>query len=216
MARIRTLFEPEAVPFDCLRFERAFWENGFELVAGVDEVGRGCLAGPVVACAVILPEEKTIHGVKDSKALTPKARERLAEEIKNQAIAWSVGIVGPEEIDAINILNASLKAMRIAVCGLNPGPDALLVDGNQPFETSLPLKTIPKGDTLSHSIAAASIIAKVYRDSLMVEYHARYPAYGFSTNKGYPTRGHREAISRFGPCPIHRKSFKGVRGAGDA
>ena len=210
MAMARALLDPGAVATDCLRFERIFWAHGLKLVAGVDEVGRGCLAGPVVACAVILPEGEVIQGVRDSKALGPKARERLSEEIKRRAIAWSIGVVGPDEIDAINILNASLKAMSIAVSGLDPRPDALLVDGNQPFETHLPLKTVPKGDRLSHSISAASIVAKVYRDALMVKYHARYPAYNFSNNKGYPTRDHREALGRLGPCPIHRRSFRGV------
>ena len=193
-----------------MRFERAFWEAGLEYVAGVDEVGRGPLAGPVVACAVILPKGAIIEGVCDSKALSPKRREELAETIKRKALSWALGVIEPQEIDKINILRASLKAMGIAVKGLRPQPHALLIDGNQPIETGLPQRAIPRGDSLSHTISCASIIAKVHRDALMVHYHALYPVYNFLKNKGYPTKDHREAILRHGPCPIHRRSFKGV------
>jgi len=202
--------EPEREPVDCLMFERMFWTRGLEYVAGVDEAGRGCLAGPVVACAVILPKGEIIPGIADSKSLSPKRREELAREIKMRAISWSIGVTGPQEIDEINILQASLKAMRMAVEELDPKPAAILVDGNQPLQCDILLKTVPKGDRLSHTISAASIIAKVYRDALMVEYHEKYPSYNFFKNKGYPTREHKEALARMGPCPIHRRSFKGV------
>lgn len=187
-----------------------FWTRGLDYVAGVDEAGRGCLAGPVVACAVILPKGEIIPGIADSKSLSPKRREELAHEIKMRAISWSIGVTGPQEIDEINILQASLKAMRMAVEELELRPDAILVDGNQPLQCDILLKAVPKGDRLSHTISAASIIAKVHRDALMVEYHEKYPSYNFFKNKGYPTREHKEALARMGPCPIHRRSFKGV------
>ena len=213
MARPKGLFGPgEGERPDVFRFERLFWSKGLTLVAGVDEVGRGCLAGPVVACAVILPVDCIIPGVDDSKALSPVEREGLARQIKEKAVSWAIGVVGPGDIDQLNILRASLKAMKMAVEALDPPPHALLVDGNQPFKSAVPLKAIPKGDVLSHTISAASIVAKVYRDALMVEYHSQYPQYNFAQHKGYPTKGHKEALSRYGPCPIHRMSFKGVRG----
>ena len=204
------LLEPEREPLDCLRLERMFWTRGLDYVAGVDEAGRGCLAGPVVACAVILPKGELIPGIADSKSLSPKRREELAREIKMRAISWSIGVTSPQEIDEINILQASLKAMRMAVEELELRPDAILVDGNQPLQCDILLKAVPKGDRLSHTISAASIIAKVYRDALMVEYHEKYPSYNFFKNKGYPTKDHKEALAHIGPCPIHRRSFKGV------
>ncbi|OCC15709.1 Ribonuclease HII [Dissulfuribacter thermophilus] len=204
------LFEAKSQCPDRLRFERLFWDQGLELVAGVDEVGRGCLAGPVVACAVVLPKGEIIEGIDDSKALSAKAREHLSVEIKKRAVAWSVKEIGPDDIDSLNILQASLKAMSLAVEALKPTPHAVLVDGNQPFPCQLPLRTIPKGDSLSQSVSAASIIAKVHRDQIMERLHNLYPHYNFFKNKGYPTKEHREALRRFGPCPIHRRSFRGV------
>ena len=213
MPRPRVLLEPGAgEDRDFFRFERLFWSRGWRLVAGVDEAGRGCLAGPVVACAVILPRECVIPGVNDSKALSPAVREGLSKVIKEKAISWAIGVVGPKEIDRSNILRASLKAMKMAVEALNPPPDAILVDGNQTFESSVPQKAIPKGDLLSHTISAASIVAKVHRDALMLEYHHQYPHYNFAQHKGYPTKIHKEALKLYGPSPIHRRSFKGVSG----
>jgi len=204
------LFKTPHPERDRLYYERIFWDQGLDLVAGVDEVGRGCLAGPVVACAVILPKGLVIDGVRDSKALSPKKREQLFYELKDRAVAWSIKVVSPEEIDRINILQASLRAMSLAVEGLTPRPQAVLVDGNQPFQGFYLQKTIPKGDALSQSIAAASILAKVYRDRIMEGLHLQYPHYAFSRNKGYPTKEHREAIKRYGATPVHRKTFHGV------
>ncbi len=181
-----------------------------KIVAGVDEAGRGCLAGPVVAGAVILDENRPIQGLKDSKKLSAKRREELFEEITEKALAYSVGITGPGKIDQINILQAALLAMEKAVLTLRKKPDCVLIDGNS--KTSLPIeqKAIIKGDSKCASIAAASILAKVTRDRMMVEIESEYPEYGFSIHKGYPTRQHLEALEKHGPCPIHRKSFKGV------
>ncbi len=179
-------------------------------MAGVDEAGRGCLAGPVVAGAVILDEKRPIHGLGDSKALSEKRRNELFVEIRENALAYSVGITGPAQIDRINILQASLLAMEKAVLALEEKPDCLLIDGNS--KTSLPIrqKTIVKGDSKCASIAAASIVAKVTRDRIMTEIERKYPGYGFSRHKGYPTKTHFDALRSLGPCPIHRKSFKGV------
>jgi ribonuclease HII len=178
--------------------------------AGVDEAGRGPLAGPVVAAAVILPEECEINGLNDSKKLSPQKREILFDQIKRLAVSIGVGIVEPEEIDRINILRATLLAMEIAVKDLKPQPDSLLIDGNIPTSLLIPQETVVNGDSICYSIAAASIIAKVTRDSIMDDYHNIHPEYNFKKHKGYPTKEHLEALRKFGPCPIHRKTFRGV------
>jgi len=181
-----------------------------KVVAGVDEAGRGCLAGPVVAGAVILDENQPIHGLRDSKTLSEKKRNEFFEQIQEKALAYSVGITEAEEIDRINILQAALLAMEKAVLILHERPDCILIDGNS--RTSLPIeqKAIVKGDSRCACIAAASIVAKVTRDRIMTEIERKYPGYGFSRHKGYPTKEHFAALKNLGPCPIHRKSFKGV------
>ncbi len=197
---------------DTLWFEKMMWRQGLEPVVGLDEAGRGCLAGPVVAAAVILRDKSPIKGVTDSKLLSPLRRQQLAELIKSEALAWSVAQVEASQIDKINILQASLQAMAMAVETLSTRPAVLLVDGNQSIPHPLPQKTVIKGDLRSASIAAASILAKVHRDRLMEEYDSRFPGYGFKSHKGYGTKAHLEAIRSLGPCPIHRLSFKGVKG----
>lgn len=196
---------------DLLYFERILWDHDLDPVAGLDEVGRGCLAGPVVAAAVILSPDIHLPGVRDSKLLSSKQRKVLNRAIREKAWAFSVAQVESDEIDRINILKASLKAMAQAVDNLVLRPRALLVDGNQPIPHILPQKTLVKGDQRSLSVAAASIVAKVFRDSLMEEMHRNYPHYNFACNKGYATSEHRKAIRLYGCCPIHRKTFKGVR-----
>lgn len=196
---------------DLLYFEHSLWDQGLDPVAGLDEVGRGCLAGPVVAAAVILSPDVHLAGVWDSKALSAKQRKVLDLAIREKALAVSVSQVESAEIDRINILEASLRAMALAVDDLDLRPMALLVDGNQPIPHILPQRTLIKGDQRSLSVAAASIVAKVFRDSLMEEMHQHYSHYNFAGNKGYPTSEHREAIRLHGCCPIHRKTFKGVR-----
>jgi len=191
-------------------FEKKSIEKGFATVAGIDEAGRGPLAGPVVSAAVILPSSFPVSDVKDSKKLTPKKRADLYEKIYEHAISIGIGIVDSIEIDRINILKASLMSMAMSVDNLNPQPDYLLIDGKFKIQSVLPQEPIVKGDSLSISIAAASIVAKVTRDRMMEIYHLYYPHFGFSQHKGYPTRAHKEAIREFGPCPIHRRSFKGV------
>lgn len=190
-------------------YEKRIWELK-KILAGVDEAGRGPLAGPVVAAAVILPEGCEIDGLNDSKKLSAEKRESLFHQIKSLAIVTGIGIVEPEEIDRINILRATLLAMEIAVKNLSPQPDYLLIDGNTRTSLLIPQQTVVKGDSRCCSIAAASIIAKVIRDSIMDDYHKIYPEYNFKKHKGYPTKEHFEALRRFGPCPIHRKTFKGV------
>lgn len=179
------------------------------LEAGLDEAGRGCLAGPVVAAAVILPEGFTHPVLTDSKKLNEKKRNQLRSVVKAEALAWGVGVVSPERIDEINILNASFEAMRLAVAQLKPQPEALLVDGNRfrPAEMTIPYTCMIKGDSRFLNIAAASILAKTRRDELMVELGLKYPAYNWSRNKGYPTAEHRAAIVANGPTPWHRMSF---------
>jgi ribonuclease HII len=191
-------------------FEHRARSRGFRAVAGVDEAGRGPLAGPVVSAAAILPPDFSVAGVNDSKKLTAARRDRLFDEIGRHAVRVAVGIVEAEEIDRINILRAALKSMALAVEGLANPADYLLVDGNFPIPLDLPQEALTGGDGRSISIAAASIVAKVTRDRLMVRYDARYPEYGFARHKGYGTVAHREAIRRHGPCPIHRRTFKGV------
>jgi ribonuclease HII len=192
-------------------FENRAVSEGFRLIAGVDEVGRGCLAGAVVAAACILDLTKPLPaGLNDSKKLTEKWREAIAEELKENVIAFSIGQVEADEIDRINILQATKKAMRLAIEKLTPNADFLLIDAVQLKEINLPQKAIIKGDAISASIAAASILAKTYRDNLMREMCKVYPQYGFSKHVGYGTRAHFEALRQYGACPLHRKSFKGV------
>ena len=186
-------------------FEREY--DGCSLICGVDEAGRGPLAGPVAAGAVILPKDCTILYLNDSKKLSEKRREELFWEIREKAVSYSVGIVGPERIDEINILQATYEAMRQAVSGLGVVPDLLLNDAVTIPELAIPQVPIIKGDAKSVSIAAASILAKVTRDHLMEEYDRQFPQYGFAKHKGYGTAAHVAAIREFGPCPIHRRSF---------
>ncbi len=191
-------------------FERQAYDEGYQMVAGMDEVGRGCLAGPVLACCLIFPREISLHelfGVNDSKKLSEKKREQLFSVI-TACSSFGIGMVDEETIDQINILQASHRAMNIAAAALDKVPDCVLVDGSMTV-TGLEIfhKPIIKGDGLSLSIAAASIVAKVTRDRLMQEYHKQYPQYGFDQNKGYGTKAHMAALERFGPCPIHRRSF---------
>ena len=189
--------------------EKRIWANG-KTPAGVDEAGRGPLAGPVVAAAVILPESFTIVGLDDSKKLTHLQRVKILDLIITYAVDLAVGIVDHEAIDSINILRASLRAMEIAVNNLGRKPDFLLIDGNQRTSLLIPQETVIRGDSRCCSIAAASIVAKVRRDEIMDEYHELYPEYNFRSHKGYPTKEHLEAIRKHGPCPIHRRSFRGV------
>jgi ribonuclease HII len=192
-------------------FEKKATAKGYQEIAGIDEAGRGPLAGPVVSAAVILPKNFSVADVVDSKKLTIKKRVRLYEEIYTHAVSVGVGIVDSVEIDRINILQASLLAMSMAAGNLRPQPEYLLIDGTFSISSELPQKPIVKGDALSISIAAASIVAKVTRDRLMEEYHKYYPQFGFFQHKGYPTRAHKEAIRKFGYCPIHRQTFRGVK-----
>jgi ribonuclease HII len=195
----------------CTAFEDEARACGFRLIAGVDEVGRGALAGPVVAAAVILdPERPLPDGLDDSKKLTALQRERITNEILQTALAFAVGQVEPEEIDRINILQASRLAMIEALKQLDPCADYVLIDAVQLKEAELPQKAIIHGDSISASIAAASVIAKTYRDALMRAFHEVYPTYNFAKHVGYSTREHLDALRLHGPCRIHRKSFHGV------
>lgn len=196
---------------DLWYFEKEATQKGYRAIAGIDEAGRGPLAGPVVSAAVILPTAFHDPDITDSKQLSPQKRERLFVIIYARAVSVGIGIVDPVVIDRINILQASLLAMAMAVKNLAPQPDHLLIDGTFPIPSDLSQQPIPKGDALSISIAAASIIAKVSRDRLMQKYHHYYPQFDFPKHKGYPTRAHKEAIRKFGCCPIHRRSFKGVK-----
>ncbi len=189
------------------RFEEALQNAGVSLIAGVDEVGRGPLAGPVAAAAVILPPNCGILGIDDSKRLSPRQRERLAQEIRSRALCWSVGWCDSERIDRVNILQATLEAMRLALRGLSVRPEHVLVDALTLPDLGIPQTAIVRGDSLSESIAAASILAKVARDEKMQEYHRLYPGYAFDRNKGYGTRTHFEGLDQLGLCPIHRRSF---------
>ena len=194
-----------------LDFENLAAREGFRFIAGVDEVGRGCLAGAVVAAAVILDLSKPLpDGLNDSKKLTAKNRERLDGEIRQNCLAYAIAQVEAEEIDRINILQATKKAMRVAIENLQPKPDFLLVDAVELKEIKLPQKAIIRGDAVSASIAAASIIAKTYRDNLMRQLDKIYPAYGFAKHVGYGTKAHFEALRAHGACPLHRRSFRGV------
>ncbi|MGC2236582.1 MAG: ribonuclease HII [Pyrinomonadaceae bacterium] len=192
-------------------FEKQAIADGYSFIAGIDEVGRGCLAGAVVAAACILDLSRPLpEGLNDSKKLTAKKREQIAEELKQSAVAFSIAQIEAEEIDRINILQATKKAMRLAVEALQPKADFLLIDAVQLKEISLPQKSIIKGDAVSASIAAASILAKTYRDNLMRELDKTFPEYGFAKHVGYGTKAHFEAIRKHGACPLHRKSFRGV------
>ncbi|MCE2393336.1 ribonuclease HII [Candidatus Poribacteria bacterium] len=195
-------------PTEIQQFEQTLRQQGYQRIAGIDEAGRGALAGPVVAAAVILPTDCQLSGVTDSKQLTPKKRAGLFDEIHRTAVAVGVGCVDNKEIDQINILQATMIAMAQAIVQITPAPDYALVDGTHLPAISLPARAIPKGDTLIQSIAAASIIAKVTRDRLMIELNETYSGYGFRAHKGYGTLLHRQAIAQLGPCPIHRRSFK--------
>ena len=196
---------------DTFSFERDLARQGKVLVAGVDEAGRGPLAGPVVAASVILPPDCPYEQFKDSKKLTPGAREKLYGELWEINAMIGVGVVSAAGIDRINILQASLLAMKRATLLLPLKPDYLLVDGKFPVPITIPQQALIKGETKSASIAAASIIAKVTRDELMQKFHLEFPVYNFHKHKGYPTVMHRRAIQNHGPCEIHRKTFKGVR-----
>lgn len=203
--------EPATVYEDWFRrtlFERRATGRGYTLIAGVDEAGRGPLAGPVAAAAVILPRDMVLPGVDDSKRLSPNRRERLALEIRETAVAWHVAMVDVEFIDTHNIARATFHAMRLAVEGLDPSADYLLVDGFRIPDLSQAQEGIVGGDRLSVSVGAASILAKVARDAIMDGLALRYPGYGFENHKGYPTRSHREAIRALGPTPEHRRSFR--------
>ena len=181
------------------------------LLAGVDEAGRGPLAGPVCAAAVILDPQRPIPGIDDSKKLSGARREALETEIQERALAWSIAWASAAEIDRLNILQASLLAMRRAVAALDPRPGRVLVDGNQTTDFGCPVQAVVGGDGLIPAIGAASILAKVCRDRLMVQLDQDYPGYGFAGHKGYPTASHREALRRLGPCPEHRMTFAPVR-----
>ena len=184
--------------------------QGYDLVAGVDEVGRGPLAGPVVAAAVLLDPQRIPPGLDDSKRLSPRRREELAPQIKATALGWGLGSCSPLEVDRLNIHRASLLAMQKAVEVLPRRPDFLLIDGRHLLALDLPQRAVVGGDGLLPSVAAASILAKVHRDAIMQEEHRRYPEYNFAANKGYGTAEHRRALALHGPCPLHRRSFRPV------
>ena len=192
-------------------YENDLLKNGSTFICGCDEAGRGPLAGPVVASAVILNPKDIIEGLNDSKQLSEKTREDLYIKIKEHAFAYGISIISPEEIDEINIYQASKLAMLQAIKALNLKPDFILSDAMPLHEANIPFLAIVKGDTLSASIAAASILAKVTRDRLMVEYSKQYPNYGFEKHKGYPTKAHIEALNRYGITPIHRLTYEPVK-----
>ena len=193
---------------DLWNYEHAAFEEGYRLVCGVDEAGRGPLAGPVCAAAVILPPDLEIEGLNDSKKLTDKRRRALYDIITEQALAYGIAFASEQEIDEINILQATFLAMRRAVDQLKQQPELALVDGNRaPDFGAVPVKTIIKGDSLSANIAAASVLAKVTRDRFMEEQDALYPQYGFAVHKGYGTQAHYAALREYGACPIHRRTF---------
>jgi len=191
-------------------YEKKLWSGNFSLVAGIDEVGRGPLAGPVVAAAVILDPLQIIEDLQDSKKISPVKRENLLPEILDKSISVSIASIGPRQIERMNILNASLEAMRVTVSRLKFKPDFLLIDGNKMVDSKIPQKPIVKGDSVSASIAAASIVAKVCRDRVMVRMNSHYPGYGFERHKGYPTKEHLLCIQAKGASKIHRRTFNGV------
>lgn len=188
-------------------YERELINRGFKYICGVDEVGRGPLAGPVVCAAVIMPFDRIVEGVDDSKKLSPKKREILSEKILKVAVACHISLVEPQVIDEINILEATKLCMKNAIEGLSVPADFVLTDGNMTLDISVPQQSIVRGDAKSYTIGAASIVAKVYRDRLMDELAVTYPQYGFEQNKGYGTKQHIQSIIDAGICPIHRKSF---------
>lgn len=190
-----------------LSYEKLYHEKGYSLVCGVDEAGRGPLCGPVVAAAVILRDDDPIEGLNDSKKLSEKKREALYGEICARALAYSIASASPEEIDELNILGATMLAMQRAIKGLSPAADFALIDGNTVRNMPIPAVGVIKGDAISSSISAASILAKVTRDRLCLEHDRLYPGYGIAGHKGYPTAAHMEAVRRLGPSPIHRRSF---------
>lgn len=197
----------QEAPMDLWVYEREAFDAGIKLVCGVDEAGRGPLAGPVCAAAVILPPGLDIPGLNDSKKLTDKKRRELYDIMIEQAVSYGIAFASEQEIDEINILQATFLAMERAMQKLSPQPELALIDGNRTKDFGLPVRTIVKGDSLSASIAAASILAKVTRDRLMEEYDAQYPQYGFAVHKGYGTRRHYAALREYGPCEIHRRTF---------
>ena len=201
---------PDPEP-DTYSLERSLRQKGYQLIAGLDEVGRGPLAGPVVAACVILQENCDNSSYVDSKTINAKNRSRLYKELQQNGAQISVGVVSEADIDRLNILQASLLAMKKAILTMPVQPDFLLVDGNQPVPISIPQQSLVKGESKSASIAAASIVAKVVRDEMMDQYHLQYPEYNFQKNRGYPTLEHRNAIKIYGPCAIHRQSFKCVK-----
>lgn len=199
-----------------LENEIALLQQGYRFVAGVDEAGRGAWAGPVVAAAVILPLDrpnlaKTLSGVNDSKLLSPERREHLFDLIQDTALAVSIGLASPELVDELNVVGATRYAMQQALVGLSPGPDYLLLDYLRLPGIALPQRAFPKADTLSLSVAAASVIAKVSRDRLMVQVNEQYPGYAFDRHKGYGTPQHRTALAKHGPCPLHRMSYSPLK-----
>lgn len=194
-----------------LVFEEQAWGEGYKHVAGIDEVGRGCLAGPVVAAACILDPSKPLpEGLDDSKKLSAETRDGIAAQLKKDCLAFAIGQIEADEIDRINILEATKQAMLDAIAMLSPSPDFLLVDALYLKRSPLPQKSLVKGDSISASIAAASILAKTYRDDLMRAYDSQFPQYGFAGHKGYGAATHLEALKNQGPCGLHRKTFRGV------
>ena len=200
---------PETI--DPAHYEKNLWQKDIKLVAGIDEAGRGPLAGPVVAAVAILPPFEKIEGIKDSKKLSPTKREKLFEIITRESLDWGVGIVSERIIEEVNILQATRLAMLKALRDLKILPEFLLIDGPISLDVKISQKPIIKGDEKSLSIGAASIIAKVLRDRLMQKYHKLFPKYGFSDNKGYPTPKHIRALNTYGPCPIHRRTYHPVQ-----
>ncbi|QGT99953.1 Ribonuclease HII [Candidatus Syntrophocurvum alkaliphilum] len=192
-------------------YESELHKQGYELIAGVDEVGRGCIAGPVAASAVILPPDFILEEVDDSKKLTEKKRLYLSQEIKKQALAWAVAFINPPYLDEINILNATIEAMKLAINGLTLQPDFLLIDALKINDINIKQQSIIRGDSKSMSIACASILAKVERDNLLNSYDSLYPYYGFGKHKGYATKKHIQALFKNGVTPIHRVSFQPVK-----
>lgn len=196
---------------DMLEYEKKYWDNGIRLVAGIDEAGRGPLAGGVFAAAVVFEPGVVVEGINDSKKLTEKKREELFDIIKEKALYWSIVCVDEKTIDEINILNSSFLAFRQSLEALDVMPQIALIDGNRAKNIPIEYETVVKGDAKSQSIAAASILAKVARDRYITELDKTYPQYGFTKHKGYPTKEHLEAVAKYGPCPIHRLTFKGVK-----
>jgi ribonuclease HII len=202
--------EMQIPPMNLFEFDRRFFNQGVRILCGVDEAGRGPLAGPVVAAAVVFDKDIAIEGVNDSKQLTQEKRENLFQAIQSRALGIGIGIVEPDVIDRINILSATHMAARKALSALPVAPDLVITDYLKLKRCPFPLQYFARGDQSSHAIAAASIIAKVTRDRLMLEYHNLFPQYNFAVNKGYPTREHRDALEKYGPCKIHRMTFNGV------